>query len=252
MTDPTIVRVDTAADQARAAADRFVRLAEDAIGRRGRFMVALAGGSTPRAMYRRLADPSGPGARVGWPDVHVFWGDERSVPPADPQSNYRMAREALLDHVAIPTDRIHRVPAELAPAEAAEAYERTLRKVFAIDEGDVPVFDLILLGMGEDGHTASIFPRSDVVGERVRLVAAPWVEPLGVFRITVTPPVLEAAVHVIVLVSGSGKAAALRDVLEGPFLPDRFPAQCLREAQGDVVWLADAAAAARLRPSSGA
>jgi 6-phosphogluconolactonase len=242
----TIVRVATPAALADEAARRFAEAARAAITSRERFVVALSGGSTPAATYRRLADPAGPGTDLDWRNVHVFWGDERDVPPRDSRSNYRMAREALLDHVAIPGDQIHRVPTELPADEAASAYERTLRHVFGAVGDDVPIFDLVLLGMGEEGHTASLFPGSPAVADRQRLVAAPWVEKFGEYRITLTPPVLQAARRLLVLVSGAGKADALHEALEGPVDPRMRPVQLTREAVGDVLWLVDDAAASRL------
>jgi 6-phosphogluconolactonase len=216
-------------------------------------MVALSGGTTPEATYRLLADPTGPGAGVSWPDVHVFWGDERHVPPDAAESNYRMAREALLVRVPVPAAQVHRIPAEMPSAEdAARAYERTLRAVFDLADGEIPAFDLILLGMGDDGHTASIFPGSAALVEAHRLVAAPWVEKFGASRITVTPPVLLAARQIVVLASGGAKAAVLREVIDGPFQPSRYPAQCLRNASGEVTWLVDEAAAAELSTAPGA
>jgi 6-phosphogluconolactonase len=158
-----------------------------------------------------------------------------------------MTREALLDHVPIPAGQIHRMASEDPdPESAASAYELTLRGLFDLKEGERPSFDLLILGMGADGHTASLFPGSPALRERTRLVVAPWVETLGAFRITLSMPVLTSAVRTLVLVAGPEKAAALRDVFEGPHLPERFPAQGLRDARGTVTWLADRAAASAL------
>ncbi len=234
---------------AHAAACVFIERSHEAIGLRGRFTVALAGGSTPRDPYRLLGDDGAFRGAVSWPDVHVFWGDERHVPPAHADSNFRMAREALLDHVPIPRHQIYRIEAEHSDAEGvALAYAETIRNVFGLADGAWPSFDLVLLGMGEDGHTASLFPGSTAVHERVRLVAAPLIEKFGSHRITLTPPVFAHARAIAVLVAGAEKAPTLRDVLEGPLVPDQYPVQCLRESMGTVTWLVDAAAAGLLTP----
>ncbi len=229
----------------RAAAAEFARLAGEAVRIRGRFAVALCGGSTPRGLYHLLSDERARfRGRIPWSDVHIFWGDERQVPPEHPESNFRMARETLLTPVPIPPENVHRIPAENPDAtSAADEYAQTLRTVFGLAAGELPRFDLILLGMGPDGHTASLFPGTDAIHEKIRLVAAPWVEKLGARRITLTPPVLNNAARVIFLVSGEAKAEALRAVLEGPYQPDRFPAQVVHPADGRVVWLVDRAAA---------
>ncbi len=237
MTGPVTIRVfDSCDDLARAAADRIVHLATEAIERRGRFVVALAGGTTPRRTYELLADAPYR-ASIPWSDVHVFWGDERMVPHTDAASNYRMAYEALFKYVDVSADHVHPVPTGAGTAaEVADAYERTLHDVFAATEGQVPCFDLILLGMGADGHTASLFPGSPAVDERWRLVVAPWVPSLDAYRITVTPPVIEHAREVMVMATGPDKAATLRAVLDGPHDPQRYPAQVLRAAHGAVTW----------------
>lgn len=232
----TIRVFDTCSDLSHAAADRIVRLANEAVDRRGRFVVALAGGTTPRHTYELLADTPFRGA-MPWPDVHVCWGDERMVPPTDAASNYRMAYEALLKYVDVSADRVHRIPTQRGTAdEVARAYERTLLGVCGSTDGPVPSFDLILLGMGADAHTASLFPGSPALDERTRLVAAPWVPSKDAHRITITPPVIEQAREVMVLASGPEKAGALRAVLDGPHDPHRYPAQVLRAAIGTVTW----------------
>lgn len=253
--DPEMMRqeltvLDTADDLARSAADTLVRLARESVERRGRFVIALSGGSTPERLYRVLAGEPRFRDAVPWSGMHVCWGDERLVPPAHRDSNYRMAREALLDHVPIPAAQIHRIASDCAdPESAAAAYEVTLRGVFGLGEGEFPSFDLLLLGMGADGHTASLFPESTALRERTRLVVAPWVETVGAHRITLTMPVLTSAAHTLLIVSGEEKAAALRDVFEGPHEPERLPAQGLRESRGVVAWLADRAAASALTAS---
>ncbi len=238
---------------ARAAAGEFTRRAGEAARARGRFAVALSGGSTPLATYRLLADDTGRAiyrSRIPWDRVHVFWGDERHVPPDHHDSNYRAAREALLSRVPLPPGNIHRIPAEEPDASrAAEAYEGTLRSFFALKSGQAPRFDLVLLGMGADGHTASLFPGSEAVRETACLVVAARVEGPGAHRITLTPPAINAAACVLFLVQGADKAETLKAVLEDPPQPDRYPAQAIRPARGDLVWLVDRAAA-RLLPAA--
>jgi 6-phosphogluconolactonase len=231
----------------RAAADEIVPAARVAAGERGRFTWALGGGSTPRALYRLLAsDPYR--ERMPWNAIHFFWGDERHVPPDHPDSNFRMAREAMLDAVPVPPENIHRVPAEEPDAQRAAAeYEAALRSFFAPAPGDFPRFDLILLGLGKEGHTASLFPQSEVLHERERLVAAPWVEAQKTFRITLTPPVLNHARRAMFLVSGEEKAEALRAVLEGPREPERYPAQIV---EGNRLWMVDRSAARLLKAAA--
>jgi 6-phosphogluconolactonase len=234
------------------AAERFVAVARQAIHDSGRFVVALAGGSTPRRLYGLLA--TCPFAdRVNWPLTHVFWGDERAVPPDDPESNYRLVRETLFARVPIPEANVHRIRGEDVPPEAAAAYEQELRTTLATPQGSPQTaagrrFDLVLLGMGTNGHTASLFPGLAAVRESTRWVVAEHVAEVSMWRITLTPPVLDAAAHVVFLVSGAEKAAMLRRVLEGPREPDALPAQAIAPAAGTLTWLVDAAAAARLSP----
>jgi 6-phosphogluconolactonase len=233
-----------------AAAERLVARAAASIGTSGRFTLALAGGSTPKALYELLLTPSH-AHRIDWPRVHVFWGDERCVPPDHPASNYRMAREALLDHVPIPASNVHRIHGEDPPAAAAAAYEGDLRRVFSTPAGpprDAPGarFDLVLLGMGDNGHTASLFPGLTGVRETERWVVAEYVSEVSMWRVTLTPPVINAAADVVFLVSGSGKAPMLHRVLEGPREPDVLPAQAIAPRAG-ATWLVDVAAAADLR-----
>jgi 6-phosphogluconolactonase len=232
---------------ARAAAEEITGLAESAIAAQGRFTIVLSGGSTPKPVYRLLAEAPYRD-RILWDRVYVFWGDERHVPPDHPDSNFGMAHDELLSKVPLPPDNIHRVRAEKTDAErAAREYEWTLRSAFNLDEGQVPRFDLVLLGLGADGHTASLFPGSDAVRERTRLVAAPWVSAQSSFRITLTLPVLNRAACALFVVSGEEKAEALRSVLEGDLQPDRFPAQGVRLDEGRVLWFVDRAAARLLR-----
>ena len=219
---------------AAAAASSFVEDAAGAIAERGRFAVALAGGSTPKATYEALARDH-PGD-VDWPNVHAFFGDERTVPPEHEDSNYRMAREALLNLVAIGS--VHRMRGELPPEEAAASYERDLGQFFG---GEFPVLDLVMLGIGEDGHTASLFPETPALEVTDRLAVANPVPKLDTTRLTLTAPVLSAARAVYFLVAGESKAKALREILEGDADPRRYPAKLVRPPGGPT-WFVDRAA----------
>ena len=231
---------------ARRAAEEFVARADDAVARAGRFAVALSGGSTPRRTYSLLADPAAPfRAAVDWARVHFFWGDERPVPPDDRQSNYRMARETLLSHVPVPADNVHRIEGEKPAEEAARGYESVLREFFRPGPGDFPRLDLIFLGMGEDGHTASLFPGTDALAERTRWVAAPWVPKLSTRRITLTFPVLNAASAVFFLVCGADKAPVARGIRQGDPASRELPSARVRPTHGELVWLLDSAAAGK-------
>jgi 6-phosphogluconolactonase len=231
----------------RAAADEFLQATRAAIDARGRFMVALAGGSTPKAIYSLLANDQKTKANVlPWEKVHIFFGDERQVPPEHPDSNYRMASEALLSQVPIPLANIHRIRAELEAAGAAAEYEAELRSVVHPGADAMPRFDLIMLGMGPDGHTASLFPGSAALAERRSLVSANWVEKLNGYRITFTFPLLNAAAEVLFVAGGPDKADMLRKVLRGDPSGQRYPAQDIRPASGRLLWLVDEAAAAGL------
>ena len=237
-----LVIVPSAAALASAAAERVVAAASAAIRARGRFVVALAGGSTPKALYTLLAStPVSP--RIDWSRVDVFWGDERCCPPDDPGSNYRMTREVLLDRVAIPPEQVHRIRGEDDPVLAATSYERQLRTVFP----STSRFDLVLLGMGDNGHTASLFPGLSAVRELTRWVTAEYVPEVSMWRVTLTPAAINAAAAVLFLVAGAGKAAMLARVLEGPRVPDELPAQSIAPTDGSLTWLVDAAAAAQLK-----
>jgi 6-phosphogluconolactonase len=226
---------------AHAAADHFVTLAEAAIKAKGSFSVALSGGNTPRATYSLLATPPF-ASRVDWPRVHVFWGDERCVPPDHPDSDYRMAKEALLDYVPVSPANVYRIHAENDPALAATEYEQMLYQFF----GRQPRFDLVLLGMGDDGHTASLFPQTAALHEQTRWVVENYVDKLGVWRVTFTPPTINAAAHVTFIVSGESKAERLKQVLKGPYQPDELPSQLIKPETGELLWFFDKAAAALL------
>lgn len=234
-------------DLSMRAAELFVTLAQRAAEVEGnRFTVALSGGETPRSLYTLLATASY-AARIPWERVHMFWGDERHVPPDDPESDYRMADEALLSKVPIPAENVHRIHAEMADAAAAaRGYADELRGLFSLQPDELPRFDLILLGMGPDGHTASLFPGTDALHDAENLVAAPWVDKFNTYRITLTPKVLNNAAVVVFLVSGAGKAPTLHDVLDGPRNPDLLPAQLIAPTDGTLLWMVDQAAAAQL------
>jgi 6-phosphogluconolactonase len=226
---------------ATTAAELFVTSAASAMKQHGRFVVALSGGSTPRALFARLASAEF-ASRIDWSRVHVFWGDERCVPPDDPESNYRMARETLLDRVPLPSAQIHRIRGEDEPLAAAAAYERELRQTFL--PAAEARFDLVLLGMGDNGHTASLFPGLSAVREKTRWVVAEHVAEVGMWRVTLTPTALNAAAHVLFVVTGKEKSAMLTRVLDGPRTPETLPAQAIASVDGVTTWLLDAAAAA--------
>ena len=226
-------------DLARAVAEHFVTRSREAVEQRGSFTVALSGGSTPKLLFELLADANEPFRdQIAWPNIQFFWSDERHVPPDHPESNYRMANDAMLSRVPVAKNNVHRVPSENPNAsEAASEYEQT---IIETTQQSLPSLDLILLGLGTDGHTASIFPGSDVLHETKRLVAAPWVEKLQTYRITMTLPLLNNGASVVFLVSGSEKAKIVKEVFEGP---EKYPAQAVKPADGELLWLLDKAAA---------
>lgn len=235
-----------------AAAERFVGLANTAIVDRGRFAVALAGGSTPRTLYRLLATDRY-ATRIDWQHVHVLWGDERCVPPDHGDSNYRMADEELLSKVPLPRENVHRIRGEIKPNAAAAEYERLLRSFFHVrdapnDPSGGDRLDLVLLGMGDDGHTASLFPGSEAVQlelrrKQDRWVVANFVERLGAWRVTLTTIPINAAREVVFLVSGAGKASVLQRVLEGPRSRELLPVELVTPMNGQLLWLVDEEAA---------
>ena len=238
----------------RRAAEHFVRIAQDAITNNGHFTVALAGGSTPGSLYQLLASPEYR-TRIDWSRVYFFFGDERCVPPTSEDSNYRMAKESILEPQGIDHANVFRWRTELDnPEKIAEDYERTIRRVFReIDNpfvgDDIPTFDLILLGMGADGHTASLFPFSPALRENDKIAAANHVEKLDADRVTLTFPILNHAANVIFLISGEDKAETLAEVLQGEFDPDKLPSQEVEPLEGTLLWVADKAAAKHLKPT---
>jgi len=230
----------------RAAADELLSALSARGEDSGAFRIALSGGSTPRWLYRLLAAPEFRD-QLPWRRLDFFWGDERHVPPAHPDSNYKMAYEELLSKVPLPSENIHRIHGEDPdPQRAARAYEEELRRTFNLRERELPRFDLVLLGLGPDGHTASLFP-GKFEEEPNRLVSARWVSKLNQFRITLTLPVLNAAALALFLVAGEDKAQALCRVLQPTSEADALPAQRIRPTDGTVRWLVDRAAA-RLCP----
>ena len=211
------------------------------------FTIALSGGSTPKGLFTLLAGDAALQDQIPWSKIHFFWGDERHVPPDHPQSNYRMAREAMLSKAPVPDRNIHRVRAEEPDAGTAAAeYEQEIRTFFKLETGQLPCFDCVLQGMGPDGHTASLFPGTAALHETQRLVVANYVEKLQTHRITMTAAVLNNAAMIIFLVGGKEKAETLQRVLEGDPQPDLFPSQLIQPSHGQLLWLVERSAATRL------
>lgn len=238
-----ILTFDDAEMVARAAAARFVEIALAAINVRGRFSVALAGGSTPKRAYELLASDEYK-TKLDWPKAHIFFSDERCVPPDDAESNYRMANEALLARVPLPPQNIHRMQGVGDAVANARLYEDELRTYF--NDAEWPRFDLIFLGMGDDGHTASLFPGSSALNEHQAWAAANWVEKFGVYRITLTLPAINHAAHIAFLVTGENKAERLAEVLGTAHSDAPLPSQLIEPVNGSLEWLIDKTAAAQL------
>lgn len=228
----------------RAAADFFVQLSSTSVSEKGRFSVALTGGSTPRPLYHLLTSPEFM-ERIDWSCVHLFWGDERCVPPEHPDSNYRMADDALLSQVPIHAENIYRMSGEMDPGQAAGVYEKELRNFFKGRE--IPKFDMILLGLGTDGHTASLFPDSPALKEKIRLVLSDTSPERKHPRLTLTLPVINHAANILFLVAGKEKARILAQVLDEKKEPDRIPAKAVRPRSGRLFWFVDEAAASDLK-----
>lgn len=229
---------------ARATADEFIRAAHEAISARGQFTVAFSGGSTPKAVFTLLAGDHAAGTNVlPWDKIQIFFGDERHVPPDHADSNYRMANEAFLSKVPIPAANIHRIEGERDAHDAAARYEAKLRAVFSNATNATPRFDLVMLGMGADGHTASLFPGSSALREKQALVCATWVEKFHSHRITFTYALINAAARVMFVAGGADKTTMLRNVLRGDPSGQTYPSQQIRPANGRLVWLVDEAAA---------
>jgi 6-phosphogluconolactonase len=224
---------------AEASAAHIVRQIEEALGERGYATLALSGGTTPKPMFADLA-----ASRLPWDRIHVFWVDERAVPPTDPESNYKLAAETLLIRAQVPQRNIHRMRGELMPEAAARSYAREIREFFGLDSGEMPEFDVVHRGMGPDAHTASLFPGQPLIEDRQGLAAAIYVEKVAMWRITLLPGPLLAARSVVVLAAGADKAEMVRAVFREPYDPLRYPSQLgMREGRG-AVWFMDQAAAA--------
>ncbi|HLI51744.1 MAG TPA: 6-phosphogluconolactonase [Thermomicrobiaceae bacterium] len=236
---------DGAQGIAAEAAKRVVRIAKEAVDRSGRFYFALSGGSTPRALFNHLAELN-TARRIDWQHTHIFFGDERCVPPDDDQSNYKMAKETLLDKVPVPENQIHRMEGELDPPVAAEHYEQEIRDSFELYSGAWPVFDLILLGMGPDGHTASLFPGTAGLDVVDRLAIANEVPQMKTTRLSLTVPVIREARDIMLLVGGTDKADAARRALTAPTDIHATPVQLVRQASGNVSWIFDASLGAEI------
>jgi 6-phosphogluconolactonase len=235
---------------ARHAAQYLVEMAGEAVEARRRVRIALSGGSTPQAAFELLGDPTQPWLnRMPWPNLDLYWVDERAVPPNNADSNYRMTRQALLDHVSLRPEQIHRIEGELEPEAAAARYESELRNGFRLEGAEFPRFDLVALGLGDDGHTASLFPHTSALDETSRLVVANHVPQRDAWRVTLTWPVINHARSVFFLVAGQQKAAILRELLTGPYDPERLPSQLIWPSSGILIFILDKAAAALLPPT---
>jgi 6-phosphogluconolactonase len=241
-----------AASLAQRAANYFVEMVGEAVAGRGRARIAISGGSTPKATFQLLADPNQPWrSRMPWNDLDIYWVDERCVGPDDAESNFRMTREALLDHVPLAPEQIHRIEGELDPQAAADKYASELRNGFRLEGAQNPRFDLVALGMGPDGHTASLFPHTAAIHETGHIVTANHVTQMNTWRITLTWPVINAARSVFFLIAGPDKAEVLNQVLTGPRDVERLPSQLIRPSSGILTLILDKAAAALLPPTDG-
>jgi len=237
---------------ARRAAQYFAEMIEEAVDDHGRARIAISGGSTPQAAFALLADPNQPWrSRMPWENLEIFWVDERTVAPDHAESNYRMTREALLDHVPLAPEQIHRIEGELEPEVAAARYESELRNSFRLEGAELPRFDLVALGMGDDGHTASLFPHTGAIQELGRLVVANHVPQKDTWRITLTWPVIDHARSVFFMIGGADKAAILNEVFVGPRDPERLPSQLIWPASGILTLILDKASAALLPETNG-
>jgi 6-phosphogluconolactonase len=214
---------------------------DEALATNGHATLALSGGTSPRPMFQRLTK-----SRLPWNSIHIFWVDERAVPPTDPESNYKLAAETLLMPVGIPQRNVHRIRAELTPEAAASAYAQEIREFFGLGRGEMPEFDVVHRGMGAEGHTASLFPGEPLIDDREELAAAVYVAKIGQWRITLLPGPLMAARNTVMLVAGADKAEAARAVFQDPYDPKRYPAQLMPRDGRGVLWFLDEAAASLL------
>jgi len=254
MPGPVTVRYQvwpTAEEMALASAKKFAASAQQAVAARGVARIAISGGSTPKATFKILADPAQPFlASVPWDKLQLYWVDERCVAPNDPESNYGVCRDLLLTKAPIPAANVFRMEGELDPQEAASRYESVLRNNLRLEGAEVPVFDLVTLGMGPDGHTASLFPHTEALHETGRLVVANHVLQKETWRITLTRPVIDRGREVVFEVEGAEKTDILAEVLTGPRDTERLPSQLIRPASGKLLFLLDSAAAAKLPPAN--
>ena len=245
MSEPKITILDDPQSVYIHAAEEITHFSGEDICTHAQFTIALSGGSTPAAIYELLATRFR--LSVDWKEVQFWWGDERCVPPDDRQSNYAMANRTLLSHLELRPEQVHRMRGELTPAEAARAYEQELRSVFTLADGEFPRFGLVMLGLGDNRHTLSLFPgHRAAIEETQRLVVADEVEATPRPRVTLTPPVANHAQRAMFVATGEAKAAAVRDVIAGPRDPLKFPAQIIQPSDGELIWLLDKAAASLL------
>jgi len=247
MADQKVEVFANATEIARHAAAEVVRIAKESVSARGAFYFALSGGSTPKVLYSLLAEQPALRNSVPWDKMQVFFGDERHVGPGQADSNYQMAADAMLSKVPLKPEQIHRIKGEYPDtAQAAAEYEGVIREQFNLPPGAFPRFDLILLGMGSEGHTLSLFPGTKALHESKRVVTNNWVGKLFTERITLTAPAANAAANLMFMIAGADKAPALKAVLEGPHEPDQLPAQMVQPSDGRLFWLLDEAAASML------
>ena len=244
MNKPQLIVLDNADAVSTRAAEEIVHISGESVCTHGRFNLCLTGGTTPAETYRLM------GSRfhlsVDWTDVHFFWGDERCVPPNDPASNFGMANRELLSKVPLKPEQIHRMQGELEPQSGALRYEEELKEFFALEEGKFPRFDLALLGLGDNTHIASLFPGHPAIHETQRIAIAVEVDAPQRNRVSLTAPAINASARVMFIVSGANKAQAVKNALEGPRDPDKYPAQIVAPENGDVIWVLDTAAASLL------
>ncbi|MEI9981218.1 MAG: 6-phosphogluconolactonase [Edaphobacter sp.] len=232
---------------ARAAAELFTEAAVKAAAARGIARIAISGGTTPKAMFALLASPAEPFLKqVPWEKLELYWVDERCVPPDHADSNYRMTKEALLSKVPLAAEQVHRMEGELEPEVAAARYEAVIRNTFRLEGAETPTFDLVQLGMGDDGHTASLFPHTDALNEMSHIVVPNHVPQKDTWRITLTWPVINQGREVAFLIEGPAKTQVLHEVFLGPYQPETYPSQLIRPASGRLGLLLDAVAAAKL------
>jgi 6-phosphogluconolactonase len=232
---------------ARRAAEEFVKMAQSAVSRKGSFTVALSGGSTPKLLYSLLATDADLRAKVPWDKMHLFFGDERHVGPDDEQSNFKLASESMITKAPRKPEQVHRMRGEYPDADrAAKEYEEDLRAYFRVKDAELPRLDLVLAGMGDEGHTLSLFPGTKALHALGRMVVRNWVGKLYTDRITITAPLANNAEMILFMVAGKEKALALKGVLEGPYEPEQLPAQLLQPTNGKLLWLVDQAAGSLL------